>query len=190
MIRFFDDFVSGTGRFEALTGSIQVTTSNQMQINPGSIVATDVLNDDTFQNIVLQVKANDLLAVGGIFSILFYIQDKDNFYEFRANTITRVVSLHKTVATASSQIGADVSVDIVPKASYIFTVTTDFNPSGPDTLLQTFFDSNRIHQIVDASFDKGKFGMKTDGSTTMLVDELEMFERPLDVRIIEPGFDL
>jgi len=189
-IRFFDDFVSGTGRFESLVGTIQVTTQNQMQINPGSIAATDVLNDDEFTDIVLQVKANDTLAIGGVFSVLFFVQDKDNFYEFRIDTLTKVLSLHKTVATVSSQIGANVSVDIVPQASYVFTVTSDFDTIGSDTLFQTFFDSNRVHQVVDGSFDKGKFGMKTDGTTTMIVDEIELFERPLDVRIIEPGFDL
>jgi len=127
---------------------------------------------------------------GGKGSFLFFLQDINNFYEFRANVATKKLSLHKTVAGVSSQIGSDIDVDIVEDVSYIFTITTDFNAGGPDTLLQTFFDSNRVHQVVDVTFEKGKFGMKTDGSTTMKVDEVEMFQRPLDVRLIEPGFDL
>lgn len=186
-ITFFDDFVLGGGRFETLLGISSINFESELELAPDTIVQTDVINDSKFKDIVLQVKA---IIIAGTGSVLFFIQDIDNFYEFRADVVTKKLSLHKTIGGVSSQIGSDVTVDIVDGIDYIFTITTDFNAGGPDTLLQTFFDSNLIHQVVDATFEKGKFGMKTAASTTMKVGEVEMFQRPLDVRLIEPGFDL
>lgn len=189
-IRFFDDFIDGAGNFEILTGSISVNTSIQLVLAPSTIVRTTVLNDDDFQDIVLQVKAKDDNPSGGIFSVLFFVQDVNNFYEYRVDTITTTLSLHKTVGGVSSQIGGDVVFDIVPQTSYVFTITTSFKPSTTETLIQTYLDSNRIHSVLDSSFQKGKFGMKTDGSTTMQVDEIEMLELPIDVQQVLPGFSL
>jgi len=189
-IRFFDDFIEGSGRFEIISGSAIVNLENEFELSPNTIVATDVLGDADFKDIVLQVKANDTDPAGGIFSVLFFFQDALNFYEYRINTITASVSLHKTVVGVSSQIGATTSFDIVPEASYIFTVTTTFNPLTNDTLLKTFVDSNVIHKVIDSSFEKGRFGMKTDATTTMQTGEIEMFQLPLDVRQVLPGFSL
>lgn len=90
----------------------------------------------------------------------------------------------------STLISAAVTEDIVPKASYIFTIITDLSLSTGETTIKTFVDSNKQHEITDASFVKGKFGMKTDASTIMQVDEIEMMEIPTDVQTVLPGFDL
>lgn len=189
-IRFFDDFLDGIGQFEVPQGMAAVNTNIQMEIQPNTIVNTAVLGDDDFQDIVLQVKANDTLQTGGVYSVLFFFQDVDNYYEFRIDTINRETSLHKVVASVPSVISAAVVEDIVPKASYILTVITDKSESSGDTLIKAFVDSNKQHQVIDSSFDKGKFGMKTDGSTIMQIDEIEMLEVPFDIQKVEPGFDL
>lgn len=189
-IRFFDDFLDGIGQFETLAGSATVNTSGQMELQPNSFVRTAVLNDDQFQDVVLQVKAQDTDIGGGEFSVTFFVQDIDNYYEFRINTTTKIVSLFKVIAGVPTQIGADVIEDIVPKASYIFTVATSFNGLTGQTQIQTFVDSNKQHEVLDNQFQKGKFGMKTDSSTLMQVGEIEMFQLPVDVRRINPGFNL
>ena len=187
-IKFFDDFLDGIGNFISLTGSITATVNQEMQVSPSSFITTDVINDTDFQNIVLQVKAKDDNTTGGVFSVLFFVQDIDNYYEYRIDTTNREVSLYKTVASVTTQIGSNITEDIVPKASYIFTVVT--SKGATDTQIQTYVDSNLQHEIVDTSFEKGKFGMKTDASTTMIIDEIEMMEIPTDVRQILPNFDL
>lgn len=189
-ISFFEDFSSGSGRFVNLVGSSLVNVDKQLEIAPNSIVVTDVLGDEDFKDIVLQVKANNTLPVGGVFSVLFFVQDLNNFYEYRVDTVNRQLSLHKTVGGISVQIGAPIPVDIVPEASYIFTIQTSFDSLSNDTLLQTYFDSNRIHSLRDASFEKGKFGFKTTASTTMQTGEIEMLQLPIDVRHVLPGFNL
>ena len=189
-ISFFEDFSSGSGRFVTLVGTSIVNVDRQLEISPNSIVATDVLGDEDFKDIVLQVKANDTLVTGGVFAVLFFFQDINNFYEYRVDTQNRELSLHKTVGGISIQIAAPVSVDIVPRASYIFTVQTSFDSFNNDTLLQTFFDSNRIHSVRDAAFEKGKFGFKTYPGTTMETGEIEMIETPMDVQRVLPGFNL
>jgi len=189
-ISFFDDFIEGTGRFNVISGIAALNTEQEFQLEPSTVVATDVLNDTEFKDHILQVKARDNDPGGGILSVLFFFQDALNFYEFRANTTLAKVSLHKTVGGVSSQIGADEPFDIVPEGSYIYTITTSFNTLTGDTLIKTFVDANAIHKITDASFEKGKFGMKTDPSTIMKIDEVEMFEIPLDVQQVLPGFSL
>ena len=189
-ISFFENFVSGSGRFVTLLGTSFVNTDIELEVNPNSVVVTDVLDDENFKNIVLQVKANDTQGIGGVFSVLFFFQDLDNYYEYRIDTANRTLSLYKTVLGVSSQIGPTVTADIVPKASYIFTIQTSRDELTNDTLLQTFLDSNRIHNVLDGSFEKGKFGFKTYSNTTMQTGEVEMLELPLDVRRILPGFNL
>lgn len=189
-IRFFDDFLDGIGQFSIIEGNASVNTSTQMQIEPSSLVATSVFEDTEFQNIVLQVKANDIDQNGGVFSILFFFQDVDNYYEYRVDTANRRTSLHKNIAGVSSVIGSAVVEDIVPKASYVYTVITDLSPSTGNTTIKAYVDSNLQHEVVDGQFNKGKFGMKTNASTTMQINEIEMMEIPTNVQRVEPGFDL
>jgi len=192
-IKFFEDFLDGIGQFDILQGSASVNTAFQMQLQPNTVVATAVLNDTEFQDIVLQVKANDFgdgSYMGGIFSILFFFTDLNNYYEFRINTETRQTALFKKVAGVETQISAWKTEDIVPKASYIFTVITDKSLADSSTKIKAFVDSNKQHEIVDSSFEKGKFGMKSFSSTIMQIDELEMMEIPTDIQNIDPGFDL
>lgn len=189
-IRFYDDFVEGSGRFNIESGNAAVNTAEEFQLENSTVVSSDVLDDSEFKDIVLQVQAKDDDVAGGVFSVLFFFQDALNFYEYRINTASAIVSLHKTVGGVSSQIGADTPFDIVPQTLYFFTVTTSFNSIANDTLIKTFVDANPIHKVTDASFEKGKFGMKTDGSTIMKINQIEMFELPLDIDQVLPGFDL
>lgn len=192
-IRFFEDFLDGVGQFDIPQGNATVNTDFQMVLSPNTIVNTAVLNDSEFQDIVLQVKANDTNGgsyTGGVFSILFFFTDVNNYYEFRINTETRQTAVFKKVAGVETQISGWVTEDIVPKGSYIFTVITDKSVVTSDTVIKCYVDSNKQHEILDDSFEKGKFGMKTDSSTIMQVDEIEMMEIPTDIQAIDPGFDL
>ena len=189
-IAFFDDFFDGIGQFDIAQGNASVNSNRQMELVSSTIVNTAVFADTDFQDIVLQVKANDTTVTGGVFSVLFFYQDTDNYYEYRIDTINRETSLYKTVGGVSTQISAPVIEDIVPKASYIFTIITDLSILTGETTIKAYVDSNKQHEIVDASFIKGKFGMKTNGSTIMQVDEIEMMLVPTDVQTVEPGFDL
>ncbi len=188
-IRFFDDFVDGIGQFNILAGSAFGNNDTQMEIQPNSIVATDVLDDTEFRDIVLQVKANDKAATGGVMSVLFFVQDSTNYYEYRVDTVSRIFSLWKWVAGVATQIGADKTGDVVPQASYVFTVSTSFDPATNQTKIQTYFDSNKMHDVIDGAFNEGKFGMKT-GTATMQIDEIEMMQLPVDVQKIGPNFNL
>lgn len=193
-IKFFEDYVDGIGQFDVAQGSASVNNNVQMELVPSTIVNTSVFGDDDFQDIVLQVKANDTNGgasyTGGVYSVLFFFQNVNNYYEFRIDTFNRETSLHKTVGGVSTLISAAVTEDIVPKASYIFTIVTDLSISTGETTIKAYVDSNKQHEITDASFVKGKFGMKTDASTIMVVDEIEMMEIPTDVQTVLPGFDL
>ena len=194
-VRFFDDFLDGVGQFELLSGNVRVNTEQQMELNENanaiSFVRTDVLNDSEFRDIVLQSKIKETDIVnGGIFSILFFVQDALNYYEYRIDTVVRKVALFKVIAGISTQIGLDITEDIVPGGTYIYTVATSFNTVTSTTQIQTFVDSNKQHEIIDGAFNKGKFGYLTDLTTTIQIDEIEMLQLPVDVQKISPGFNL
>jgi len=188
LIKFFDDFFDGIGNFISLSGSINTTTNQEMKVNPESFVTTDVINDTEFQDIVLQIKVRDDVSTGSVFSILFFIQDENNYYEYKIDTTNREVSLYKVIAGVSTQIGLNISEDIVPKADYIYTVIT--SKGSTNTMIKTYVDSNLQHEIYDSTYEKGKFGMKTYVSSTMFIDEIEMMEIPTDVQYILPNFNL
>ena len=192
-IRFFEDFLDGIGQFDIPQGSANVNTNFQMVLQPNTIVNTSVLGDEDFQDIVLQIKANDTNGgsyLGGVFSILFFFTDINNYYEFRIDTLNRQSAVFKRVGGIETMISAWVPEDIAPKGSYIFTVITDKSVVTTDTIIKAYIDSNKNHEVLDSSFEKGKFGMKTDSSTIMQIDEIEMMEIPTDIRQIDPGFDL
>lgn len=189
-ITVFDDFIDGVGAYQTLAGSMAWNSNKKMELQPLTIVATDVLNDTEWRDIVLQVKAQDLAPAGGKVGILFFVQDVDNYYEFRCDTSTGITQLWKIVAGVATQIGADKTEDMVPEASYIYTIYTSYNPSTGETLIQTHVDSNQMHEVIDLSFNKGKFGMKTGLGINLEVQEVEMFQLPVDVRQVLPGFDL
>lgn len=193
-VRFFDDFLDGIGQFQRVVsgpyvGNATLNSEQQMELDPNALFVTDVLGDADFQDILLQLNMNDVGLAGSVFSVLFFYQDADNFYEFRIDTINKVVSVHKTVAGVSSQIGADIAEDIVPGAQYYFTVDTSYDSMSGITQIQTFVDSNRQHVITDSSFIKGKFGIKS-GAEKVQISAIEMMEYPTDVQRIDPGFDL
>lgn len=189
-IDFFDDFLNGVGLFESLQGSISLNVDKEMELAPNTIARTDVLNDNVWKDICLQVKANDTDAAGSEFGILFFVQDVNNFYEFRLNTATKIGSLWKRVAGVYSQIGANVALDIVAQASYIYTICTSYKDETGETFIQTKHDSNKVHEVLDSSFTQGKFGMKSDATKVLVVEEVEMFQLPLDVQQVLPGFNL
>ena len=161
-----------------------------MELAVSTLVRTDVLNDDEFKDVVLQSRIRDTDALGGVYSVLFFLQDATNYYEFRVDTSTGTVSLFKVVAGVPTQIGADIVEDIVPKASYFITITTSFNTLTSDTTIKTFVDTNQQHEVIDGTYEKGKFGYKTDGSTIIQVTEIELMELPVDIRRIDPNFSL
>jgi len=194
-VRFFDDFLDGIGQFQRIisgpfTGEARVNSEQQMEFDPNTWYTTEVLDDADFQSILLQMNINDIGPTGSIFSVLFNFVDVDNFYEYRINTTTKIVSLHKNVAGVLTQIGADSSEDIVAGVPYFFTVSTSFDPGTLETEIQTFVDSNRQHNVLDTSgLDKGKFGMRS-GAVGIQIGEIEMLQQPVDVQRINPGFDL
>lgn len=189
-ISFFEDFISGSGRFDTITGVNSVDSNQEWVLQENSLVATNVLNASEFKDIVLQSKITDKTVGGGISSVIFFYQDANNFYELRIDQSAKTITLYKRVATVDSIIGAAVDVDIVPGASYIFTVITGWNALNSNTVLQTYMDSNTLHNVIDASFEKGKFGYKIGAGTTVNIGEIEMFQYPMDIQFVLPGFSL
>jgi phage tail-like protein len=186
-ISFFDDFFDGLGQWVTSTGSLTLTLEQNMRVEPETFVTTDVLNDNLFQDIVLQVKAR--ILTGDEFDVIFYYQDSLNYYKLNINYSTLQMTLSKLVAGVETVIGSSVTVDIEENVDYIFTIET-FTSESLETKINTYLDRNRIHSVTDSNFIMGKFGLKTYVSTQVLVGEVEMMEYKTDVQTIYPNFDL
>lgn len=193
-VRFFDDFLDGIGQFARVIDGpfvedARVNIDGQMELDPFAWYVTAVLNDTEFKNILLAASINDIGSAGSDYSVVFNYQDPDNFYEFRIDSVNRRTAVFKTVGGAETQIGSWIDEDIVPGASYFYSVTTSYDELTGDTQIQTYVDSNRQHVVVDSAFEKGKFGFRS-GATGIQIGEVEMMQLPVDVRRIDPGFDL
>ena len=53
---------------------------------------------------------------------------------------------------------------------------------------QDVTDRNIIFDLVDTEFSTGRFGFKSEIDSILIVNEVEMFEHPLETDLIVPGF--
>lgn len=187
-VTFSDDFRSGKGNFLNIQGSTGVDLDNRiMTLNPSTIEVVDVFNADNFKNIVVQfkLKIQDLNQSGGV---IFNYQDVENYYYFRmVSPPTRIFQLIKVETGVENIIGSDVIADIEENTDYVLSVQTFENNSNGIKIL-CFQDGNVIFDIDDNTFVDGRFGVRSDTSSVVVVSEVEMFEQPLETETILPGF--
>ena len=189
-VRFADDFSRGKGNFLTVTGSSLVDLAIEpfvMVMQPNTIEIVDVVGADDFQDIYFQVQQK-IQGVNQTAGIVFNWQDIDNHYYFRYTTGDRIFKLSKIVGGVETFLAADVPADIEENTSYILTVTTFKDPFSSDVKIICYQDRNVIFTLTDTAFYKGRFGMRTGPSAIMIVNEIEMFEQPLETDQIEPGF--
>lgn len=186
-VRLADDFRQGKGNFTTLTGSSTVNSETQMVMQPDTFEIVDIVNADTFQDIYFQasLKIVDVNTTG---CVVFNWQDINNYYIFKMTTGSREFGLSKIVAGVEIPLAANVIEDIEENTNYILTVTTFKDPFSSDVKIIAYQDRNTIFETVDTEFASGRFGFKSETGTTMIVDEVEMFEQPLETDLIVPGF--
>ena len=186
-VRLADNFVQGKGNFLTITGSSTVNTSLEMVMQQNTIEIVDVVNADDFQDIYFQVslRLTDINMTGGL---VFNWQDSLNYYVFRMTTGTRAFSIAKVVSGVETPLAADVIEDMEENTNYILTVATFKDTFTTDVKIICYQDRNIIFEVTDTAFFKGRFGFKTEASSVMIVNEVEMFEQPLETDLIVPGF--
>lgn len=187
-VRFAEDFSIGKGKFTTISGSSTINQDGLLVMDENAFEIVDVLNADDFKNIVYQVKLKltDLNMQGGL---VFNWQDVDNYYYYKAKTGTQEFELVKVVAGIETILaGPVVNPELHENTDYILTIITSEKQDG-NIEIRCKHDGNIIFKIEDGTFTDGRFGLKTEASTQMLIDEIEMYEQPLETDFVLPGFE-
>ena len=119
---------------------------------------------------------------------MFNYQDTNNYYIFRMHTGIREFSLAKIVSGVETPIEPNIVKDVEENTNYILTVSTFKDPFSNNIKIICYQDRNVIFNTVDTEFPTGRFGFKTEVGSLMTVNEVEMFEQPLETDLIVPGF--
>jgi phage tail-like protein len=186
-VRLADDFRQGKGNFVTLTGSSEVNVDLEMIMQPETFEIVDVVNADSFKDTYFQasLRIADINMTG---SLVFNYQDPNNYYIFKMITGSREFALSKVVSGIETSLAPNVIADIEENTDYILTLTTFKDPFSTDVKIICYQDRNVIFDVVDQEFATGRFGFKTEAGSIMTVNEVEMFEQPLETDLIVPGF--
>lgn len=185
----FEDFRFGKGDFVSIAPGSSL--ANESLILPsGSIEHVDFTGNEDFKDIVLQVRQK--FTIAGEFGIRFMVQDANNFYRFvfDVDGVNSAARLEKVVAGVTTVIGAAVTIPVFLDTFYIWTITTDFNNIENETLIKTYQDGNEVHEVLDATFEQGTWGVESSSGGRSELSNVELFLRPLNVETVNPGFDL
>ncbi len=186
-VRLADKFEQGKGNFLTLQGSSVVNASLEMVMEPDTLEIVDVINAQNFKDIYFQSSMR-IPLVDRTAGLVFSFQDINNFYNFKMITGDREFSLVKVVGGVETLIVANVQADIEENTDYILTVSTFKDPFSNDIKILCYQDRNVIFDTIDTEFPSGRFGFKSETDTQMIINEVEMFEQPLETDLIVPGF--
>lgn len=182
--RVFEDFKFGKGDLiTVVPGSL--IQDKTLRMPAGSVEVFDATGSADFRDIVLQVKAK--VESGNLFRIRFMVQNSLNYYDFSVDVVAQTATLRKVVAGVPTVLAGPTPFEIFEDTYYMFTVITDYNSIADTTQLKTHIDSNVVHNMVDATFDKGSFGMESGAGSVSVVEDIEMFLMPLTFETVLPN---
>lgn len=181
---FYTNFSIGKGNFSTIQGSSSII-NDVLILESNTIEHSDIINDINFQDIVLQIKFKIIL--GNIIGIRFHIQNTDNYYLLQINSVLKTFQLFKVVASIKTSLTSPTLTDIVSNVNYFATVSTFLNTVTNETNIKIYHDRNRLFDILDTTYQRGKYGIETSIGTKMNVDEIESFKFPLDVDVLFPN---
>jgi len=175
---FYTNFGAGKGQFNTINGSSYVDGETYFVLESNTGEHSALAEDIDWVNYVFQA---GIVPVSGECGQRFYIQDENNYYVYRFDTVSRTVSLYKVVDGVQTLLSGPHYVDMYPGVQYFFTVAIF------DDKIICYHDRNKIVEIYDSTFTKGKFGLETSVGGKIKVSEIEVFQHPLDVEKILPN---
>lgn len=172
--------LEGTSYLEVEEGVGKLWDSSQRQ----SIVVSDGAfpNSSQWDEYVgyWRIKGKD----GGEFGVLFYVQDDSNYYMVALDVATNAVVLSKKVAGAYTPI-ASYTPTTPLYADVWYGVRIHTNDEGSDTRIKIYVDSNEVIDVADSTYNDGSLGVYHISGYTVTLDEVEMFQLPLDTEVVD-----
>lgn len=189
-IKLFEDFQFGRGDFLNIQSPIATIFEDELIVQDGSIEHWDGSDNETFQDIHLQIRQK--FTISGSFAIRFLVQDALNYYQvvIDENGDDSTTRLEKVVAGVPTVLDGPNTLPVFVDAFYLWTISTDFNNIEGKTLIGVFQDGNVLHQIEDSTFSVGTWGISSSSGGESRISDVEMFLKPLEIETVYPGFNL
>jgi len=188
-IRFFEDFAFGKGNLASVTAGALVDQINSELILPANAVEVcDSQGAEDFQDYVLQIRTK--IESGSSMGVRFLVQDSNNYYRLVMRSDTQQFELYRVVAGVATMLGSPVPAQIFNDTYYVLSVIVDLNTATNETLIRTYQDRNKIHEVVDSQFVKGTWGISSGAGSVARFSEIEMFLNPLEYDLILPNQEI
>lgn len=192
-IDFYDEFSGGKGKFTTQAGNSYVEKTDgiaYLKLQPEGVEHIDVTGCLEWTDYISQFRAD--IYAGTEFEVRWLVQDINNYYAFRVNSLTKRATLEVCVAGVRTPLAAPVKIDIATAnptlyyAFYIFTVSCFRDKDNGLTTIRAFLDQNRLFEVADPNFYKGTLGLHCPLGSTSWCSEVEMFQMPLEKDRINP----
>lgn len=185
-IRFFEDFTFGKGNLASVVlGSLVDSVTTELVLPQNAVEVCDSVDSENFQDYVLQVRTK--IESGTNMGVRFLVQDASNYYLLVMRSDNQTFELYRVVAGVPTMLGSPVAAQIFNETYYVLTVIVDLNTATSETLIRTYQDRNKIHEVVDAQFTKGTWGVQSGAGSVSRYSEIEMFLMPLEYDLILPN---
>ncbi len=193
-IDFFDDFESGKGQWNTISGSGYTEKTDEksyLKLPELSFEQVEVNGYTNWKDYLVQHRVT--IYAGDEFEVRFLITNSINYYSFRINTTDKKAYLEKVVTGVRTSLTSSVDIDVETSnlplymPFYVYTVSVAYNEDTGFTTIKCHIDSNKTLKAVDNTFTEGTFGLATSSGTTIWESECEMFQIPLDYDKIKPN---
>lgn len=181
-IDFLDQFTIDDDDFQwqALTGSLPVVEGGLAKPPSGSEneIATDVEGADLWAEYVAFWRAR---TSDGVIRTLFYVVDVDNWYEIRVDPTLNSLTLLRKVATVETTLATlDFGLQGILVFDKFYGIRVHTAREGATNRIKVYLDGDLVFNETDASHSQGSVGFANFTGETVEVDEVELFQVPLE----------
>lgn len=166
------------------------TVEGGTAILPGALDETFVVVDGSllWSNYVVYWRVRTTAVGSDQFHLIWYATDDDNDYRVAVDYLTQKIILRKQVANSFIDIvtfdpqvvlGLALSKDVW----YGFRVQT--SPEGAANRIKVYLDADLIIDTTDSAHTGGTVGFAETSPAEIEVDEIELFQLPLDTTLID-----
>jgi phage tail-like protein len=186
-IDFIDDFTTGFSniyQWENFGGSSEIL-DGIMVLNANSAVSADAENSYDWSNYVSTWIGR--ITAGGGMSLAFGFDGVSDAYLVELDVATQTATLRQYIGFTPGPVLASGPIDLVVGTWYGFKVENCW--SGSSGVVNFYMDGNLIFSYNPGAEIIGSVGMATatHPGATAEFDIVELFQLPLDIKIIEPG---
>lgn len=193
-IDFLDLFTTDgdASQWKQNAGSTPMTVSDcRLNLVDDTDAQEAIVNRTTaldWANYVVYWRARDTLG-GSIAFLEFYRMDDSNFYALVISIPSQRIELYNFIGGSSTLLATwyASSLPMTMYANTYYGIRVHIGPVGADTRIRVYIDNILIIDYIDVAspITKGSIGVAHYPGSTIQVDEVELFQLPLDETLID-----